>query len=330
MHYPNYRPRRVRSDKFIRDLVQEHHITAQQLILPLFLIDGVNQTQDIDSMPNIKRYSLDKVIKVCERAISLGINTIALFPVIEPHLKNEHGTMALDDDGIIPRAIRYIKTRFPNLGIIADIALDPYTSHGQDGLIDANGYVLNDETVEVLKQQSLLYADNGIDIVAPSDMMDGRILAIRQALEKNNFIRTKILSYSAKYASGFYGPFRDAVGSTSNLIGDKKNYQMNPANIEEALREVQLDIQEGADIIMVKPGLPYLDVIRAIKTKFMFPTFAYHVSGEYAMLQAAAQKGWLNYNQTIMETMLCFKRAGCNAILTYSALDVAELLCTEI
>jgi len=327
MYFPNYRPRRMRSHEFIRNLLQENHIRINQLIYPIFLVDGVNQQQNIDSMPNIKRYSLDRVLKVCERVLQLGIQTIALFPVIENQLKDEHGTLALDTDGLIPRAIKHIKARFPNLGIISDIALDPYTSHGHDGLIDKDGYVLNDETVEILKQQALIYADSGVDIVAPSDMMDGRINAIRNILENNKFVNTKILAYSAKYASSFYGPFRDAVGSKNSLgKGSKETYQMHPANILEAIREVEMDIHEGADMVMIKPGLPYLDVIKVIKDKFAFPTFAYHVSGEYSMLHAAAKNGWIDYNQAILEIMFSFKRAGCDGVLTYAALDIAELL----
>jgi porphobilinogen synthase len=327
MHFPIYRARRMRKDAFSRYIIQEHHLTAKQLIYPIFIVDGVNQKQDIDAMPNIKRYSLDRLIKVCEYALSLDIHTIALFPVIEPHLKDAHGSLALDEDGLIPRAIKYIKQRFPELGIITDIALDPYTTHGQDGLIDDNGYVLNDETIAILSKQALLYAQSGCDVVAPSDMMDGRILAIRKCLEKNKCIHTRILAYAAKYASAFYGPFRDAVGSAKNLgASNKKTYQMHPANIQEAMREVQMDINEGADMVMIKPALHYLDVIQSIKQNFCFPTLAYHVSGEYAMLQAAAKNGWLNYEQSIIETMFAFKRAGCDGVLTYAALDVAKLI----
>jgi porphobilinogen synthase len=327
MYFPIYRPRRMRKDAFSRYLIQENYLNTKQLIYPIFIVDGVNQQQDIDSMPNVKRYSLDRVLKVCESAINAGVYTIALFPVIEPHLKDELGSLALDADGLIPRAIKHIKARFPQLGIITDIALDPYTSHGQDGLIDESGYVLNDETIDILGKQALLYAESGCDIVAPSDMMDGRVFAIRQNLEENKFTHTRILAYSAKYASAFYGPFRDAVGSKSSLgKANKQTYQMHPANVQEAIREVQLDISEGADMVMVKPGLPYLDVIKAIKDRFSFPTFAYHVSGEYAMLHAAAKNGWLDYNQSLLEVMFAFKRAGCDGVLTYAALDIAKLL----
>jgi porphobilinogen synthase len=327
MFFPNYRPRRMRKDIFSRNLLQENHLHAHKLIYPIFIVDGVNQQQKISSMPNVRRYSLDRVLRVCETAIDLGIQTIALFPVIENQLKDAQGSMALDSDGLVPRAIKHIKTRFPELGIIADIALDPYTSHGQDGLIDENGHVINDATVSVLEQQACLYAHSGADIVAPSDMMDGRVLAIRNILERNNFIDTKILAYAAKYCSAFYGPFRDAVGSKAKLGKyNKKSYQMHPANAQEALREASLDISEGADMIMVKPGLPYLDVIRMLKDRLNFPTFAYHVSGEYAMLHAAAQNGWLDYNATLVEIMYSFMRAGADGVLSYAALELAQLI----
>lgn len=324
--FPYARLRRMRCNESRRQLIQEQHLHPSQLILPVFVIDGVNHQEPIASMPGVQRYTIDRLFKVAEHMLKLGVQHMALFPVIESNYKTPNGDYALDDDSLIPRAIRMLKARFPNLQLIADVALDPYTSHGQDGLIDANGYVLNDETNAVLVKQSLLYAQCGVDILAPSDMMDGRIGLIRQFLEKHRHPNIAILAYSAKYASAFYGPFRDAVGSSNALKGDKKTYQMNPANLQEALREAILDMQEGADILMVKPGLPYLDVIYNIKQQLGMPVCAYHVSGEYSMLKLAANAGLINYDDAILETMFAFKRAGCDAVITYSALDVAQLL----
>lgn len=326
IEYQLQRPRRLRINPAIRNLVQENHIQTSDLIYPVFVTEGANQQQDIASLPGIKRYSIDKLTKVADEMLKLGVQHMILFPVIETQYKDEKASYALDDDGLIPRALRYLKARVPELYISTDIALDPYTSHGQDGIME-NGYVVNDATNQILVQQSLLYANAGVDMLAPSDMMDGRIFAIRQALEANQLSEKAIMAYSAKYASNFYGPFRDAVGSKNNLAGgDKKTYQMNPANINEAIREARLDIQQGADIIMVKPGMPYLDVIHAIKKDTNFPMAAYHVSGEYAMLKLAQQAGILDYDKALIETMLCFKRAGCDAILTYAALEVARIL----
>lgn len=325
--YPASRPRRLRRDDFSRRLVREHHLSASDLILPVFMLEGERISQDVASMPGVQRHSVDRLFGVAEKCLSLGVPVMALFPVIEPSLKSDDGREALNPEGLVPRAVRELKRRFPELGLLTDVALDPFTSHGQDGLIDASGYVLNDETVEVLTRQALLQAEAGVDIVAPSDMMDGRIGAIRQALERNGRIHTRIMAYSAKYASAFYGPFRDAVGSAGNLgKGTKKVYQMDPANTDEALREVALDIAEGADMVMVKPGLPYLDIVRRVKDEFRMPTFAYQVSGEYAMVKAAAQNGWLDHDATMMESLLAFKRAGADGVLSYFALDAAALL----
>jgi porphobilinogen synthase len=325
--YPASRPRRLRRDDFSRRLVREHHLQASDLILPVFVLDGERQTQDIASMPGVQRHSVDRLYATAERCLGLGIPVMALFPVIDPRLKTEDGREALNPDGLVPRAVRELKRRFPELGLLTDVALDPFTSHGQDGLIDEHGYVLNDETVAVLTQQALLQAQAGVDIVAPSDMMDGRIGAIRQALEGSRAIHTRIMAYSAKYASAFYGPFRDAVGSAKNLgKGNKKVYQMDPANSDEALREVALDIAEGADMVMVKPGLPYLDIVRRVKDEFRMPTFVYQVSGEYAMVKAAAQNGWLDHDAAMMESLLAFKRAGADGVLSYFAIDAAEQL----
>lgn len=325
--FPAVRMRRMRKDVFSRAMMRENTITSADLIYPVFILDGVNQCEKVASMPGVERVSIDLLLGVAEDCVALGIPVMALFPVINPSLKTPDGIEATNPDGLMPRAIRELKSRFPELGILTDVALDPYTSHGQDGLIDANGYVLNDETTEMLVRQALTHARAGADIVAPSDMMDGRIGAIRHALEANNFIHTRIMAYSAKYASAFYGPFRDAVGSATNLgKSDKATYQMDPANSNEALREVALDLAEGADMVMVKPGMPYLDIVRRVKDEFRVPTFAYQVSGEYAMIKAAAQNGWLDHNKTMMESMMAFKRAGADGVLTYFARDIARLL----
>ena len=323
---PASRMRRMRKDDFSRRLMREHSLTADDLIYPVFVLEGSNQEQDIASMPNIKRQSLDKLLYTAEEAVKLGIPMLALFPVITQH-KTATAEEAYNPEGLVPTVVRELRSRFPELGIMTDIALDPYTSHGQDGLIDEQGYVLNDETIEVLVRQAFCHAEAGAQVLAPSDMMDGRISAIRETLEAANHIHTRIMAYSAKYASAFYGPFRDAVGSAANLgNADKKTYQMDPANTNEALHEVALDIQEGADMVMVKPGLPYLDVIRRVKDEFGVPTFAYQVSGEYAMLQAAIQNGWLEGDKVILESLLAFKRAGADGILTYYALEAGRLL----
>ena len=327
--FPASRPRRLRKDTFSRALVQEHRLHASDLILPAFVVEGERVRQDVASMPGVQRLSLDKLLPVAEECLALGVPVLALFPVIAPELKTPDGREALNAEGLVPRVVRELKRRFPELGLLTDVALDPFTSHGQDGLLDAAGYVLNDETVEVLTQQALLQAEAGVDIVAPSDMMDGRIGAIRDVLEERGLIHTKIMAYSAKYASAFYGPFRDAVGSAGNLgKGNKRVYQMDPANSDEALREVALDIAEGADMVMVKPGMPYLDIVRRVKDEFRMPTFAYQVSGEYAMLKAAAANGWLDHDAVMMEALLAFKRAGADGVLTYFALDAARLLRT--
>ncbi len=325
--FPQTRMRRMRRDAFSRNLMREHTLTTHDLIYPVFVTEGENLRTPIPSMPNQFRLSLDELLRVAEQAVTLDIPALALFPVVEAHKKTLDGREAFNPDGLVPRVVRALKQEFPQLGIITDGALDPYTSHGQDGLIDETGYVLNDETTEVLVQQSLCNAQAGADVIAPSDMMDGRIGEIRRALEAHEFIHTKIMSYAAKYASHFYGPFRDAVGSAANLgKADKKTYQMDPANVNEALHEVGLDLAEGADMVMVKPGLPYLDVIRAVKDTFKAPTFAYQVSGEYAMLCAAAQNGWLDLDTCMLEALMSFKRAGADGILTYFALEAATLL----
>ncbi len=325
--FPHTRPRRMRRDAFSRNLMREHTLSAHDLIYPVFVTEGSGVRTAIPSMPNQFRLSLDELLPVAERAANLEIPALALFPVVEAHKKTLDGREAFNPDGLIPRVVRALKQRFPELGIITDGALDPYTSHGQDGLIDENGYVLNDATTEVLVQQSLCNAQAGADVIAPSDMMDGRIGEIRRALEAHDFQLTKIMSYAAKYASDFYGPFRDAVGSAGNLgKADKKTYQMDPANVNEALHEVGMDLAEGADMVMVKPGMPYLDVIRAVKETFKAPTFAYQVSGEYAMLCAAAQNGWLDLDRCMLESLVAFKRAGADGVLTYFALEAAELL----
>ncbi|WP_418318441.1 porphobilinogen synthase [Piscinibacter sakaiensis] len=325
--FPASRPRRLRRDPFTRDLVREHRLHAEDLILPVFVLDGHGIAQDVASMPGVQRVSLDRLLPIAEQCVELGIPVMALFPVIEPALKNENGDEACNANGLVPTVVREIKRRFPELGVMTDVALDPYTSHGQDGLLDASGYIVNDSTVDVLTRQALVQAEAGVDIVAPSDMMDGRIGAIRNALEAKGLIHTRIMAYSAKYASAFYGPFRDAVGSAANLgKSNKKVYQMDPGNTDEALREVALDLAEGADMVMVKPGMPYLDVVRRVKDEFRVPTFAYQVSGEYAMLKAAARNGWLDHDAVMMESLLAFKRAGADGVLSYFALDAAGLL----
>ena len=324
---PNNRPRRLRRDDFSRRLVREHSLSVNDLIYPVFVTEGKKVKQAIDSMPGVVRYSLDTLLPVAEECVKLGVPVMALFPVIDPALKTPEGGEAINIDGLIPRVVSALKKRFPELGILTDVALDPYTSHGQDGVIDADGYVMNDITVQILTQQALIQAQAGVDIVAPSDMMDGRIASIREALEANGYIHTRIMAYSAKFASAFYGPFRDAVGSANNLgKSNKLTYQMDPGNIDEALREVAADLREGADMVMVKPGMPYLDVLRRVKDAFHVPTFAYQVSGEYAMLKAAAANGWLDHDKVMMETLLGFKRAGADGILTYFALAAAKLL----
>ena len=321
------RPRRMRKDEFSRRLMREHHLLSDDLIYPVFVMEGHQKEEAIPSMPGIKRQSIDLIIDTAKECFALGIPAIALFPVIDTKLKREDAKEAYNSEGLIPRVVALLKQHVPNLGVITDVALDPYTSHGQDGLIDASGYVLNDETVAVLIKQALSHAKAGADIVAPSDMMDGRIGKIREALEKEGFIHTKILAYSAKYASSFYGPFRDAVGSAKNLSkGDKNSYQMDPANTDEALTEVELDINEGADMVMVKPGLPYLDIVYRVKTTFGVPTYVYQVSGEYAMLKAASQNHWLDEKAVVMESLLAFKRAGADGILSYYAMEVARWL----
>lgn len=326
--FPRQRPRRLRRDDFTRRLVREHRLGADDLIYPVFVHDGDARRQPVPSMPGVERVSIDLLLSLAERCAAERIPVIALFPVIEPALKTPDGRAATDPDGLVPRAVRALKARFPELGVLTDVALDPYTSHGQDGLIDEEtGYVHNDRTVEILVQQALVQAEAGVDIVAPSDMMDGRIGAIRDALEHEGHIHTRIMSYAAKYASGFYGPFRDAVGSAKNLgRSDKKGYQMDPGNSDEALREVALDLAEGADMVMVKPGMPYLDIVRRVKDEFRVPTFVYQVSGEYAMLKAAAAAGWLDERTVALESLLAMRRAGADGILTYFALDAARWL----
>ncbi|MBT3335283.1 MAG: porphobilinogen synthase [Methylococcales bacterium] len=327
IHFPTTRMRRLRSSHFSRRLVRESRLTVDDLIYPLFIIEGHNLSEPIPSMPGINRLSIDRLIDEAQEILQLGIPAVALFPVPDATVKSENAEQAYNPDGLIQRAIRALKAQCPDLGLISDVALDPYTAHGQDGLINEKNYVLNDETITVLVKQALSHAQAGADILAPSDMMDGRIGAIRQALEEHGYTNTQLLAYSAKYASSFYGPFRDAVGSNTALgNADKNSYQMDPANTHEALKEVALDLNEGADIVMVKPGTPYLDIIYRIKQEFKTPTFAYHVSGEYAMLKAAAQNGWINEKNTVMESMLGFKRAGADAILTYYAKNIAQWL----
>ncbi|AEG67810.1 porphobilinogen synthase [Ralstonia solanacearum] len=325
--FPDHRPRRMRRDDFSRRMMRESRLSADDLIYPVFILEGTNVRQAVPSMPGVERVSVDVLLGVAEQCLQLGIPVLALFPVIEPSLKTPDGIEATNVNGLIPRAVKALKARFPELGILTDVALDPYTSHGQDGVLDDTGYVLNEETVDILTRQALVQAEAGVDIVAPSDMMDGRIGAIRLALENEDHIYTRIMAYAAKYASAFYGPFRDAVGSAANLgKSNKMTYQMDPANSDEALREVALDIAEGADMVMVKPGMPYLDIVRRVKDEFRFPTYVYQVSGEYAMLKAAAQNGWLDHDKVMLESLLAFKRAGANGILTYFALDAARLL----
>ncbi|MBU3726284.1 MAG: porphobilinogen synthase [Polynucleobacter sp.] len=325
--YPAYRPRRMRRDDWSRRLIQENHLRIDDLIYPVFLLPGNNQTQAVTSMPGIERMSLDRLFHVAEECVALGIPVMALFPIIDASLKSNDGAEAFNPKGLIPSAVMELKKRFPALGIMTDVALDPYTSHGQDGVLDDQHRILNDETVAILIKQALCHAQAGVDIVAPSDMMDGRIGAIRTALENQGLIHTRIMAYAAKYASSFYGPFRDAVGSATNLgKADKKTYQMDPANGDEAIREVGLDISEGADLVMVKPGMPYLDIVYRIKEAFGYPTYAYQVSGEYAMMKAATQNGWLDHDAVMMESLLGFKRAGADGILTYFALEAARLL----
>ncbi|EHR73282.1 delta-aminolevulinic acid dehydratase [Burkholderiales bacterium JOSHI_001] len=325
--FPASRPRRLRRDAFTRNLVRENRLHPGDFILPVFVLDGQGQVQDVASMPGVQRRSVDGLYAIAEQCLSLGVPVMALFPVLDAAKKTPDGREAINPDGLVPRAVRELKKRFPELGLLTDVALDPFTSHGQDGLLDDTGYILNDATVAVLRQQARVQAEAGVDIVAPSDMMDGRIGAIRSELEAAGQIHTRIMAYSAKYASAFYGPFRDAVGSAKNLgKSDKKVYQMDPGNSDEALREVALDIAEGADMVMVKPGMPYLDIVRRVKDEFRMPTFAYQVSGEYAMLKAAAANGWLDHDLVMMEGLLAFKRAGADGVLSYFALDAARLI----
>ena len=325
--FPQRRMRRLRRNDFSRRLVQESHLSVDDFIYPVFVLDGKNRKEDVASMPGVVRQSLDVLMNQAEKCVQLGIPAMAIFPVVDESLKNLTADEAFNPDGLVPKVVRKLKEQFPELGIITDIALDPYTSHGQDGLIDQNGYVMNDETVSVLCKQALVHAQAGADVVAPSDMMDGRIIAVRNMLDEKQFIHTKILAYSAKYASSFYGPFRDAVGSAANLGGGSKHtYQMNPANSNEALWEVGLDLNEGADMVMIKPGLPYLDIVRRVKDEYKVPTFVYQVSGEYAMLKASAMNGWLNEEACVLESLLSFKRAGADGILTYYAIDAATWL----
>ena len=327
--FPVRRMRRNRRDDFSRRLVRENVLTTNDLIYPVFVIDGKNRREAVASMPGVERVSPDLLTAVAERCVALGVPAIAIFPVIDQSLKTPLAEQAYSETGLVSRTVGALKSQFPELGVITDVALDPYTSHGQDGLIDSNAYVLNDETVQVLVKQALSHAQAGVDIVAPSDMMDGRVGAIRAALDENGYSRVRVLAYAAKYASNFYGPFRDAVGSASNLgKSSKETYQVDPANADEALWEVGLDLQEGADMVMVKPGMPYLDIVRRVKTEFMVPTFVYQVSGEYSMLKAAYQNGWLDEKRCTLESLVAFKRAGADAVLTYFALDAAEQLRT--
>ncbi|WP_027405311.1 porphobilinogen synthase [Aquaspirillum serpens] len=324
--FPATRFRRMRRDDFSRRLMRENTLTSDDLIYPVFVLEGNGRREAVSSMPGVYRQSIDELLKTAAEAVALGIPALALFPVIESG-KTPDGDEAYNPDGLVPRTVKALKQAFPQLGVITDGALDPYTSHGQDGPIDENGYVLNDKTVSILIKQALCHAEAGADVVAPSDMMDGRIGALRHALEQAGHIHVRILSYAAKYASAFYGPFRDAVGSAGNLgKADKKTYQMDPANLNEALHEIAADLQEGADMVMVKPGMPYLDVIRRVKDEFAVPTYAYQVSGEYAMLKAAAQNGWLDEEKVMLESLMAFKRAGADGILTYFALDAARAL----
>jgi porphobilinogen synthase len=325
--FPSVRMRRMRRDDFSRRLMRENEVTVSDLIYPVFVLDGSRRREPVASMPGVERLSLDELLPVADECVRLGVPVLALFPVIEQSLKSPDGREATNPDGLVPRVVRELKARFPELGVMTDVALDPFTTHGQDGVIDANGYVLNDETIAILTQQSLVQAGAGVDIVAPSDMMDGRIGAIRRALEGAGHIHTRIMAYSAKYASAFYGPFRDAVGSSGNLgQSNKMVYQMDPSNTDEALWEVGLDLAEGADMVMVKPGMPYLDIVRRVKDEYKAPTFVYQVSGEYAMLKAAAANGWLDEKKVILESLLAFKRAGADGVLTYFALQAARWL----
>ena len=325
--YPSVRMRRMRHDDFSRRMMREHVLTTNDFIWPVFVIEGKNATQPVPSMPGVERYTVDRLLPVAEEALELRIPTLALFPAIEPALKSPDGKEATNPKGLIPRIVSELKKRFPELGVMTDVALDPYTTHGQDGVIDETGYILNDETVAILQRQALTQAEAGVDIVAPSDMMDGRIGAIRAALDARQLIHTRIMAYSAKYASGFYGPFRDAVGSAGALgRSNKLVYQMDPSNSDEALWEVGLDLQEGADMVMVKPGMPYLDIVRRVKDEFKAPTFVYQVSGEYAMLKAAFANGWLDEPKCVLEALTAFKRAGADGVLTYFARDAAKLL----
>ena len=327
LQFPAHRPRRMRRDDWSRRLMQENHLSVDDLIYPVFLLEGKGISEAVASMPGVNRISLDLLFNVAQECVDLRIPVLALFPVIDPALKTPDGKEAYNPNGLVPNAVRELKKRFPNLGIMTDVALDPYTSHGQDGVLDDHGRILNDETSAILVQQAITQAEAGVDIVAPSDMMDGRIGKIREALEQKKLIHTRIMAYSAKYASAFYGPFRDAVGSAKNLgKADKKTYQMDFANTDEALREVAMDISEGADMVMVKPGMPYLDIVRRVKEEFNYPTFAYQVSGEYAMLKAAAQNGWLDHDAVMMESLMAFKRAGADGVLTYFALEAARLI----
>jgi porphobilinogen synthase len=326
-NFPWLRMRRMRRDDFSRRLMRENQLSPADLIYPVFVLEGENQREAVPSMPGVERLSIDLLLKDAEECVQLGIPLISLFPVVPAEKKSLDAAEAYNPDGLAQRAVRAIKQAFPQLGVMTDVALDPFTTHGQDGLIDDSGYVINDDTTEVLCKQAVSHAEAGADIVGPSDMMDGRIGEIRESLESAGHIHTRILAYSAKYASSFYGPFRDAVGSAANLKGgDKKTYQMDPANSDEAIREVVLDLQEGADMVMIKPGMPYLDIVRRVKTELQVPTYAYHVSGEYAMLKAAAQNGWLDEKACVLEALLCFKRAGADGILTYFAKDAARWL----
>jgi len=328
--FPEVRMRRMRRDDFSRRLMRENRLSTDDLIYPVFVLDGKGRSEAVPSMPGVERVSLDRLLPVAERCLKLKVPVLALFPVIDPALKSADGAEAANPEGLVPRVVAELKKRFPELGLLTDAALDPYTTHGQDGVIDDTGYIINDVTLDVLQKQALVQAAAGVDIVAPSDMMDGRIGRIRGALDRGGYIHTRIMAYSAKYASGFYGPFRDAVGSAANLgKGNKQTYQMDPSNSDEALWEVGLDLAEGADMVMVKPGLPYLDIVRRVKDEFKAPTFVYQVSGEYSMLKAAGQAGWIDETKCMMETLLAMKRAGADGILTYFALDAAALLAQD-
>jgi len=329
--FPITRMRRMRANDFSRRLMQEHHLSVNDLIYPMFVIEGENKREPVASMPGVERLSIDLLVIEAELLVKLGIPMIAIFPVISAQQKSLDAEEAYNPDGLAQRAVRAVKTNYPDLGVMTDVALDPFTTHGQDGILNDQGYVLNDDTIDVLMKQALSHAEAGADVIGPSDMMDGRIIEIREQLEDHGHFNTRIMAYSAKYASAYYGPFRDAVGSAGNLgKSSKENYQMDPANSNEALHEVALDINEGADMVMVKPGLPYLDIVQRIKTEFKVPTYAYHVSGEYAMLKAAAQNGWLDERKVAMETLLCFKRAGADGILTYYAKQVALWLAEDL